>query len=428
MKPLRWFWLVGAMVALVGCGWGPQAPSSPGPGEVATAVAATLQALGHPTSAAPTAPAPSPTSQPTPPPTAQPTAPPAPPAAPWPSGVWVGDEASHTADFYRLPTTDIGGTANLPPNASVDADLLRPVGPADQVAFVYTDFQPQVLTFVPPSGPAQPYAALPPGAGGAPSALIALLSHPPSAHFAYAYMVYGANYQQRSYLALGALGQSPRQVLDVDASEGYGLLPLGYEMDAQGAVQALWATTRLFGIGNVMVAPSRGLWRVDLGSGQATPILPPSANGVDHHILGVAPNGAAFAYWRQDDPGHVQVGFPGQGQPVALSTVAAVTDASTIGYAAFSPDARYVAWAEYTGSFDAGYQGHVALYDLTTAQPLSVTNPLPGSYAVAPVAWVSAHTLLLSGWDGNDPVVVLWDFQGQAAPTVWLGHFLGVQH
>ncbi|NPA31191.1 MAG: hypothetical protein GXO37_04250, partial [Chloroflexi bacterium] len=86
------------------------------------------------------------------------------------------------------------------------------------------------------------------------------------------------------------------------------------------------------------------------------------------------------------------------------------------------------AWVEYGGSFDAGYQGHLVLYDLASGQPLTVHQPLPASYIVRPVAWVNEHTLLLRGWDGPTPKVILWDFQGATVPTEWLGALLGIQY
>ena len=448
-----WWWLlVSSTVLIGGCSGLLRSPllsrgaaSREEQSAVATAVAATLQALptvnsggsGAAGAPQPTVAPSSPTSPPAPQPTAAPpssTSPPAPqptaapPSASWARGVWVGDEASHSADLYHLPGTNLGSVANLPSNASLDADLLRPVGPDNSVTWVYTDFTPRILLFPAPGGPAQVYASLPAGPGGD-AAVVALLSCPPSSHFAYSYMQYGNNYQSNSTLVVAEIGQAPRPVLTLDASEGYALHPLVYEISPQGTPRALWATTRIFGIGNVMVAPTRGLWRVDLASGQTVEVLAPSVNGVEHHVLGVAPNGAAYAYWRQDDPGHVHIAFFGHARPtITLNTTTSVVGPDSIGYAAFSADGRYVAWVEYSGSFDAGYQGHMTLYDLTSGQPMAVNNPLPASYQVYPEAWVDAHTLLLRGWNGNSAEVILWDFQNPTVPTEWLGTFLGVRY
>ena len=81
---------------------------------------------------------------------------------------------------------------------------------------------------------------------------------------------------------------------------------------------------------------------------------------------------------------------------------------------------------EYTGDMASGFQGHLALYDLSTGQPLNVTNPLPATWAVGPKAWLGEHTLLLFGWNGQQAAAVIWDFQGAGAPTSVPGMFLGV--
>jgi len=102
--------------------------------------------------------------------------------------------------------------------------------------------------------------------------------------------------------------------------------------------------------------------------------------------------------------------------------------ATTIGDATFSPDDRFVAWVEYTGDPQAGFQSHLVIYDLSTSQAVNVSQPLPSNWIVAPKAWLNEHTLVLFGWTGQQATTVLWDFQGAAAPTEIPGVFLGVVH
>ena len=309
----------------------------------------------------------------------------------------------------------------------VDATYMRPVGTPDQVSFVYDGYPQGVYIYAAATGTTQTLASLPQGAQ--PSTLVALMTYPPSQWVAYTYERYGAQYQIQTGLVMGLAGQSFTEVLSLDASHGYALLPLLFESDPQGQPTALWVTRRLFGIGNVMVAPSKGLWRVDLANLQPTQVLPEETNGNANHIVGVSPTGQWAAYWREDDPGHVHIIAPGQGgQERLLNTVSAVANASCIGYGVFSADGRYVAWEEYTGSFDTGYQGHFALYDLNTGHPLAV-GALPAAQTYAtPVAWLDSHTLLLSGVNGSDPAVFIWDIQSQNQPTFVSGVFLGVEH
>ncbi len=439
-RNVLWWGLGFVVIVMLACSTTPS--PTPNPEEaIATQVAATLAALGGPTqnpqdalatAVAATVTAVSGTTggQPTAPPvTAQLTPTPAVLTCPWPTGVWVGDKDNYTADLYAFPNADLAGVSSLPQVGIVDAAYMRPLGSGNQRMFVTSDYQGQIVLYTPATGQTQTYFTLPSGSSGNPSALIAFLSHPPFQTFAFSYMVYNTNYQQLSYLALGEPGQQVERVLSVDATEGYGLLPLIFEEEAHGHLVALWATTQIFGIGDVAVAPSKGLWRIDLSSKQATQILPPESNGAENYVLGVSPTGQWFATWRPDDPTHVRVATPAHpDQPLLFNIVTAQTGASAIGYATFSPDGQALAWMEYTGGFDTGYTGHLALIHLPDGQPLTVSNPLPADLHGFPVAWVNSHTLLLRGWQNDGPVVVIWDFQGQAAPTELLGEFLGLEY
>ena len=413
MQRSLWIWLGLGLFALFACGWLPSPPATPAIDQVATQVAATLTAWAPP----PPTPSPLPTSAPTPTATASPVH--------WPTGFWVGTEETHLAQLYTWPDTNIGLTVSLPSTSIVDSRYLSPVGSPANLFFALDDLSGHILLHSPTTQQAQLFATLPQGSQG--NALVGLTTAPPSLWIAFSYVLYGENYTAQSGLSVGQVGQTPGEVLHLDA--GYPLLPLRFSYDAQGTPQSLWATTQAFGIGDVMVAPTEGLWRIDLSTMQATSILPQSLHGAEYHILGVSPTGRRAAYFRSDDPTHVHLLDTTSGsEEGVLATVAGEMGAASIGYAAFSPDDRYVAWAEFTGAFEAGYQGHLALYDLSSAQPLSVAHPLPPSWDVFPIAWLSNHQLLLQGWDENQSLVIVWDVQGGATPLTIPGNLLGVQH
>ena len=436
MKRLGRFFVAVAALLVTACSL---FPSTPSPNEaIATQVAATLTAVAQPAAptlspeqvVAPSVAAPltalgTPLSPPQNATTPQPTATATPLPVPWPVGFWVGNDASGTAVFYQWPGLTTTPPASLPPNSSVSVGSIGVVGAPTAPAFLYGDWGKHVFIYT--ASGQQTLGTLPQGSQGA--SLVSVLGAPSSLWAAYSYDLYGANYQIQSGLMVGKTDGQFTQAMNIDASDGYALLPLSFEWNAQSQPQALWVTTQIYGIGDVMVAPTRGLWRVDLATLQAVQVLPKETNGVENNILGVSPTGRWAAYWQQSDPAHVHIISPTQqGQPHTLNTLTNAASAATIGHGVFSADGRYVAWVEYVGSFDAGYHARIAVYDLTTDQPLALGNPLPLQIVAAPVAWLDAHTLLLSGWDGSNNVAVIWDVQAQSAPTIIHGSFLGVAY
>lgn len=213
-----------------------------------------------------------------------------------------------------------------------------------------------------------------------------------------------------SVLYVGTLNAPPTDpVLTILNEDGYALYPLAVSA-VEGQPVGVWYTTELYGIGNVAFAPRRGLFYLDVTSGQAVTYLPViTSNEVGtftNSLGGLSPDQTWVAYTMQGPNVSPNTMFWAPvNEPDQVKSVRPAIDYDMgAGFAVFSPDHQYFAW----NTANSGTQPGSVTYYLQ----IHATDGVSGSFSEFPTAksllnpelvfaraagWLDSETLLLQG-------------------------------
>jgi hypothetical protein len=202
-----------------------------------------------------------------------------------------------------------------------------------------------------------------------------------------------------SHLYVAALSDFPDidPVLTRDEGDGYVLLPLAVRASTGNVAQGVWFTNSMYGIGDLIFRPYRGLYYLDLASGQVSEFL-----DFDQWISAMSPDQSWVAY-RPSPP----VDGPGlilRNLLTCEETPIALHEGSTFGagFAVFSPDNQHVAWIEASGETLEGVEARLRV--ATTEGVIVADAHMDNLYGLAggedlfwltPAGWVDNSHLLV---------------------------------
>jgi hypothetical protein len=201
-----------------------------------------------------------------------------------------------------------------------------------------------------------------------------------------------------------------------DEGDGYVLFPLTIQSN-NGQAVGIWFTESMWGIGNIIFAPWRGLFYYDLQTYSVTEFI-----SSDNIIAGLSPDNSWVAYAHNpagNNPGQAQSQLNLKNLITCQEVVLLFNPASNLGggWVKFSPNNQYVAWVEASGNnpMEATTRIRIAKIDgtiLVDALPNTLSGLIGGEVPnrVMPFKWVEDHILAVEvGKDGlNDPFFVIW--------------------
>ncbi|MEA2008415.1 MAG: hypothetical protein U9O54_04790 [Chloroflexota bacterium] len=215
------------------------------------------------------------------------------------------------------------------------------------------------------------------------------------------------------------------------------IFPLVFNSVAASNPNEIWLTHLLWGIGgDIVFPPQEGLFYFDLTTQQETLVLT-----ADFNPIGLSPDQAWVAYVPKGQ------GYA-EGVKLQLTLYDLISGIMTqiplasgsdrgAGYAAFSPDDRYVAWMEGSGRQMAEVPNFTSLVrvadmdgnifaNLPVGTLASVTGAVNPTWA-KPVGWIDGETLIVEirGDDWNNPALVRVRFDGSGIAYLASGSFAG---
>ena len=210
-------------------------------------------------------------------------------------------------------------------------------------------------------------------------------------------------------------GNNP-PILIRDEGDGYVILPLAIQLN-NGQAAGVWYTESMWGIGNIIFAPYRGLFYIDLQTNDVTTFL-----STDNIIAGFSPDNSWVAYAINpigNNPGQAQNQLNLKNLITCQELVLPFSPTTNLGsgWLTFSLDNQYIAWIEAFGpsNMEATTRIRIAQIDgtiLVDALPDTLGGLVGGENPnqVFPYKWVADHILAVrvsvNGF--SDPFLVLW--------------------
>jgi hypothetical protein len=215
------------------------------------------------------------------------------------------------------------------------------------------------------------------------------------------------------------------------SSESFAAYPLA--VNAEGnAPLGFWYSRQMYGIGDVIFAPQKGLFYYDLASNSVAPVLDetrtPLAISLDHQW---------FAYNARQGDESVNILNISTSAHAAFSLLP--TSNSGAGNATFSPDSLQVAWMEASGhpmTDPPDFHSVVRVARTDGALVRDVTDANFGAALAAsvtwvePVAWLDNSTLLVQvrGANWTDAWVIKLDVNTGGISLFTAGGFMGLYY
>jgi hypothetical protein len=200
-----------------------------------------------------------------------------------------------------------------------------------------------------------------------------------------------------SYLYAVDLGDFPgvAPLMIRDQGDGYVYFPLAIR-SVNGQAEGVWYTLSMYGIGNIIFPPYRGLYYLDLQTLQVTEYL-----GFDFQFASLSPDQSWLSY--RSGPSDPQNGIYLRDMLTCQETFIPTDPSSVLGagYMVFSPDNSKVAWIEASGDVmgDIDLLVRVAATDGTiiAQSPMANLFGLAGGEEltwILPVGWVDNNQVL----------------------------------
>jgi hypothetical protein len=303
------------------------------------------------------------------------------------------------------------GITNLRPEEVTIAGPLVPDGPFPPV--IYRSWMPDQALMVNDNGQVS--------AARTSDTFLALAGAPGQAAFAFSEVKYNENNYPHGFLYAAKtdnLSSVPAFFDLVEEPSYWPLKPVGVETTA-GEPQGVWYVKTAWGIGGVdLIFPiNRGLYFFDLTSGDNLQIL-----NDNHSLQGISPD---LGFAASVDAGSASEGALSVTNLSNQQTQQFPLDPATdrgAGWAVFSPDNRYAAWLEASGSMISDpYDFHprVRVGDISNGGVVqsvedTAVNQVIGGNSLSmqqPVGWLDNETLLIEvrAQDWNDARLLRFD-------------------
>jgi hypothetical protein len=211
-----------------------------------------------------------------------------------------------------------------------------------------------------------------------------------------------------SFLYAGYLdsltGAAP--LLTRDEGDGYVFFPLAVRAP-NGQAEGVWYTLSMYGIGNIIFPPHRGLYYLDLDTNQITAFL-----GSDVQFSALSPDQTWLAY--RESGSSSQPGIHLRNMQTCVETYIPLDPSSSLGggYVVFAPDNSKIAWIEASGDVMAVIDLRVRV--ATTTGAIVAESPMANLYGLAggeelswilPVGWIDddhvVYEMALLDWSGS---------------------------
>jgi len=240
----------------------------------------------------------------------------------------------------------------------------------------------------------------------------------------------------RSKLYVGSIQSLPSAVpvSVIDDPESWAIKPILVDVE-NGTPTKVWYTRTAYGIGgDIVFEPRKGLFVLDLASGQANTLLDNNTSPWDISIdkEWVAYGSAPFS------PNPICMKNLGSGAEVCFPMLPAVNDSRGSGEAVLSPNAQYVAWMEAEGSLMAevpnfkttvriGQRDGTIVADLPMSMFEGAVGLGPLNRA-EPVGWLDNQTVIIQvrGQEWEQVALLRYDVLSHGISYLAPGTFMGL--
>ena len=240
----------------------------------------------------------------------------------------------------------------------------------------------------------------------------------------------------RSKLYVGTIQNltSAAPVSVIDDPESWAIKPILVEAE-NGTPTKIWYTRTAYGIGgDIVFEPRKGLFVLDLATGQASTLLDNNTSPWDVSMdrEWVAYGSAPFP------PNPICMKNLGSGAEACFPMLPAANDSRGTGEAVLSPDAQHVAWMEADGSLMAevpnfnttirvGQRDGAIVADLPMNMFEGAVGIGPLSRA-EPVGWLDNQTVIVQvrGQEWNQVALLRYDILSQGISYLAPGTFMGL--
>ncbi len=204
-------------------------------------------------------------------------------------------------------------------------------------------------------------------------------------------------------------------ILTRDEGDGYVIYPLSIQVN-NGLAIGVWYTESMWGIGNIIFAPYRGLFYFDFQTATVTTFL-----NTDNVIAGLSPDNSWVAYSPSPsgNPGLAQNSLDLKNLITCQEVILPFDPTTNLGggWATFSPDNQYIAWYEAFGPNPMEATTRIKIAQINGSTLIDAIPSTLGSLAggetpsrVIPFGWADDHILaVVVNIDSvPDPLFVLW--------------------